>query len=105
MRTLQSHPEGLPPLWVAVAVVLAVGALGAVMIQVSYLRQKRKMDELWAAAHEADRRFYAALYAYLSQPVERETRTAGAESAAEITVELEVIKTDKTGKKEEKGKT
>lgn len=89
MKTLQSHPEGLPPLWVAVGVVLVVGIFAAVMIQVSYLRNRRKMDELWAAAHEADRQWRLAMIEYLSRPVEKPKPKTQPEA---ITVELEVIK-------------
>lgn len=98
MRTLQSHPEGLPPLWVAVGVILAVGVFAAVMIQASYVRQRRKMDELWAAAHEADRRFYAALYRYLSAPQAVKPPPKRVSDDA-ITVELEVIKPEERNEK------
>lgn len=92
MRTLQSHPEGLPPLWVAVGVILVVGAFAVVMIQVSYLRNRRRMDELWAAAHEADRQWRQAMIEYLSRPPVKPKPVNQPEA---ITVEMEVVKPER----------
>jgi hypothetical protein len=91
VKTLQSHPEGLPPLWVAVGVILVVGVFAAVMIQVSYLRNKRRMDELWAAAHEADRQWRLAMIEYLSRPPAVKPKA----QPEAITVEMEVIKPER----------
>lgn len=101
MNPSQAHSLSLSGEAVIVAVVVALGAVAMISVIVAGRRERRRMDELWAAAGEADRQFYAALYAYLTAPRPK----SQPESAAEITVELEVIKPDKTGEKEEKGKT
>lgn len=89
MKTLQSHPEGLPPLWVAVGVILVVGIFAAVMIEASTRRQRREMDRLTEAMWEADRAWRRAMIDYLTSPKPKPAPRVADDA---ITVELEVIK-------------
>jgi len=93
-------PQGLPPLWVAVGVLLVVGALTVWAVLAATRRQQREMERLTEAMWEADREWRRAMIAYLTQPAVKPvapTRKASTPSWAKdeaITVELEVIKVD-----------
>ena len=58
-----------PEVAISVLVVAFFVVLLFCLIQ-SARKSKKRMDELWAAAYEADRKFYAALFTYLTTPLQ-----------------------------------
>lgn len=96
MNTLQSHPGGLPPLWVVIGTVLLVGVVLAALIETGTARQRRHLDSLWAAARRHQLREHEALMAKLTTQTRPPASTPTSRLADDaITVELEVIKPEK----------
>lgn len=57
---------------IAAALVVAVFVLLLTWIIMKARMDKRQMDELWAAAREADRKWDAAWYAYITRPTKKD---------------------------------
>jgi hypothetical protein len=51
---------------------IGVWFLFALFVLVANRRDRRRMDELWAAAHKADQKFYDAMYQYMAEPHRKE---------------------------------
>lgn len=94
---MNQHPQGLPPLWEVLAVIVTAGAILAALIELGTWRQRRYMDSLWAAARRHQLREHEALVEILTAQARQARKPAPPRAEPEaITVELEVIKLDGT---------